>query len=142
MSPASSADIGPSRLFHENNDNGFQQSKFSRTLIKCLIFAVVFVLSATVCLTYTYMRPAVYESRANLLLSPDLPGGDTNMTGGAAIQDVAVQSQVLLSRDLLMQVLEKLSENKGSSEAMPAELSALKNMLGVTQVENSTIVNL
>ena len=110
--PPSSVDIGPNRLFHENNNTGFQQSKFSSTLIKCLIFAVVFVLSAAICLTYTYMRPAVFESRAKLLLSPDLAGSEATMAGGAAIQDIAVQSQVLLSRDLLTQVLEKLPENK------------------------------
>ena len=140
--PQSSVDIDTGRLFHENNDIGFQQPKFSRTLIKCLIFTITFILSAAVCLTYTYMRPAVYESRADLLLSPDLTGSAANMEGGAAIQDIAVQSQVLLSRDLLTQVLEKLSEDKGNTETIPADLSALKNMVRVTPVENSTIVNL
>jgi len=135
-------DIGPSRPFQENSDSGFQQQKLSRTRIKSLIFAVVFVLSAAISLAYTYMRPAIYESSANLLLSPDLPGGENSMAGGAAIQDVAVQSQVLLSRDLLTQVLEKLSKNSESMKAIPANLLELKNMVRVTPVENSTIVRL
>ena len=142
MPPPSSVDTGPGRHFHENNDIGFQQPKFSRTLIKCLIFSVIFILSATASLTYTFMRPAVYESRADLLLSPDLAGSNGNMEGGTAIQDVAVQSQVLLSRDLLTQLLGKLSENRGSTETIPSNLSDLKNMVRVTSVENSTIVNL
>ena len=140
--PPSSVDIGPGRLFHENNDIVFQQPKYSRTLIKCLIFTVIFVLSAIASLTYTFMRPAIYESRAELLLTPDLAGSNGNMEGGTAIQDVAVQNQVLLSRDLLTQLLGKLSENRGITETIPSNLSDLKNMVRVTSVENSTIVNL
>ena len=141
MPPSSYVDTGPGRLFHENN-MGFQTPKFSRTMVKTIIFAVVFLLTASICLTYTFMRPAIYESSADLLLTPDLPGGDANMEGGAAIQDVAVQSQVLLSRELLTRLFEKLTGGDEGTEGMPADMSALKNMVRVTQVENSTIVKL
>ncbi len=142
MPPLSSDDMGPGRIFHENSKIGFQKSKFGRTPIKFLIFAVVFILSAAVSLTYTFMRPAVYESSASLLLSPELSGNGANLEGGAAIQDVAVQSQVLLSRDLLTQVLDKLSEKKENAEVIPVSLSTLKNMVRVTPVENSTIIKM
>ncbi len=142
MPPPSSVEIGPGRLLHENNDKDFQRSKFSRTLIKSLIFAIVFLLSAAVSLSYNYMRPAIYESRADLLLSPDFTGSIVDVNSGAAIQDIAVQSQILLSRDLLAEVLAELSNNNENNEAIPADLPNLKNMIQVTQVENSTIVNL
>lgn len=102
-----------------------------------LVFIAVFTLTAAVSLLYLYSRPALYRSSAMLLTS-----AMTAIDKEASIADaqkVAIQKQVLLSRELLEATLTRLAEKKPAAQTAltPAEL---ENLLTVTPVPNTNLV--
>jgi uncharacterized protein involved in exopolysaccharide biosynthesis len=65
----------------------------------------IFIISASVALIYSYSRPAVYQSVAELIIAPRNPNLRDQDT---STHDIELQRQILLSRDLLTKVLENL----------------------------------
>lgn len=106
---------------------------------RILVFLFIFIVSASVSLVYLYSRPAVYQSDAELIIAsrnPNLRDQDTSP------HDIALQRQVLLSRDFLTKVLESLSNETQFPELGELTLSAMRSMLQVQTDSDSAIIKL
>lgn len=90
-------------------------------------------------MAYSFKRPAIYESHANLLIEPQDPDRRDQDTSS---HDIALQSQVLLSRDLLMSVLDTLPPDGTHNESESLTLSSLRPMLSVISVPDSAVIKL
>jgi polysaccharide biosynthesis transport protein len=110
-----------------------------RTWQRLLLFASTFIISAAVSLTYTFIRPAVYASNANLLIESQDPNKRDQETSD---HDLALQREVLMSRELLTKVLETLPKSVNASESEPLTLDSLKSMLTVLNEKNSAVIKL
>ena len=101
------------------------------------IFAIVFLMSATVSLVYNYSRPAVYRSSATLLTSAmtaiDRESGDPD------IQHVAIQRQFLLGHELIADTLARL---KASAADKSLTTSDIQNLLHVEPVADTNLVEI
>lgn len=114
----------------------------SRTRKKLLIFICVFLLTALVGLTYTFTRPAIYQSDATLQLVPADTPRNTITVASSFAQEAALQLQALMSRELLTRLLDHLSQAGFSSRTAPHNLQTAQQMLHVIPVENSAIIKL
>ncbi len=104
------------------------------------IFTIVFALSGLLGLAYTFMRPAVFESSAILVMSATAAGEDPTQVN--RVERVALQREVLNSRSLLTQVLENLSHVTGPRNGLPRTVGELHDMLSVTPVGDAGILEL
>lgn len=136
----------PSRFYIPSDhivDDNYQTDRLrpqaNRTWKRLLLFASIFILSATVSLSYTFKRPAIYESSAELLIESQDPNQRDQDT---STHDIALQHQILLSRDLLIKVLDSLPPVENNHELDPLTLSSLQPMLKVTSVADSAIIKL
>jgi len=104
---------------------------------RLIIFAAVFLVSALAGLAYTFMRPAVYQSTATLLLAPTVtpdPTAASTASSGGNREDIdpqyiAVQGQILISQELLSRLHERLTAIGTSPDGLPASVAELSSRL-------------
>lgn len=104
------------------------------------IFLAVAAISLLISLSYTFLRPAIYESRATLLVTPpviDERFGDISNT-----QHVELELQHLAGYSLLARVLEALSTADNRGDAAGLTLTELDEMLAAVPVANTNLVEL
>ena len=123
-----------------------------------MVFTIVFVLACAASLSYVFLRQAIYQSTATLRLtlpsatpaaipSGTVPGAasqgqqtvsGTDQTSGS---DLEAEVQVLTSRPLLAQVLERLRNGPVVPEGGADSLSALRNMISVDVQKDAGLVD-
>ena len=79
------------------------------------IFLSVVVISLLVSLAWTFLRPAIYESRATLLVTP--PVLDERLSEVSNTQHVELELQYLAGHSLLARVLTALSSQPDAAAA-------------------------
>jgi succinoglycan biosynthesis transport protein ExoP len=101
------------------------------------IFLSVVAISLLVSLAWTFLRPAIYESRATLLVTP--PVLDERLGEVSNTQHVELELQYLAGHSLLARVLDALSSQP---EAAGLTLSDLDEMLQAVPVASTNLVEL
>ena len=104
------------------------------------IFLSVVVISLLISLSYTFLRPAIYESRATLLVTPPLV--DERRSDVSNAQHVELELQYLAGHSLLARVHEALSTADSRADAAGLTLPDLDEMLEAVPVENTNLVEL
>jgi len=105
-----------------------------------IIFGIVFVISATIGLTYTYSRPAIYRSSATLLTSAMTAiDRESNV---ADIQHVAIQKQILLGYELVAETLSRLKASATNNSLPQFTASDIRNLLDVVPVAETNLVEI
>lgn len=104
------------------------------------IFAVVFLVSATIGLVYNYSRPAVYRSSATLLTSAMTPVD--RESSEADIQHVAIQRQILLGHELIAETLSRLKAEATNKSFLRLTTSDIQNLLNVKPVAETNLVEI
>jgi uncharacterized protein involved in exopolysaccharide biosynthesis len=105
-----------------------------------IIFAIVFLISATIGLTYTYSRPAIYRSSATLLTSA-MTAIDRD-SKVADIQHVAIQKQILLGHELVAETLSRLKASATNDALLQLTTSDIRNLLDVEPVASTNLVEI
>ena len=101
------------------------------------IFLSVFAVSLLVSLAWTLLRPAIYESRATLLVTP--PVLDERLGAVSNTQHVELEIQYLAGHSLLARVLDTL---RSQAETVDLTLSDLDGMLQAAPVANTNLVEM
>jgi uncharacterized protein involved in exopolysaccharide biosynthesis len=118
----------------------FNQTDTIRNRRRIRIFLSVVLISLLISLSWTLLRPAIYESRATLLVTPPLINerrGEVSNT-----QHVELELQYLAGHSLLARVLETLSLADSRDDAAGLVLPDLEEMLHAVPVENTNLVEL
>ena len=127
-------------VYSDNPYPGFDPLARERNRRRIRIFLSVVAISLVISLSYTFLRPAVYESRATLLVTPpvidELAGDVTNA------QHVELELQSLTRHTLLSGVLEKLSDADSQIDVSDLTLPDLQEMLAAASVDNTNLVEL
>ncbi|MDD2800933.1 MAG: integrase [Methylococcales bacterium] len=105
-----------------------------------VIFVIVFLLSASIGLTYTYSRPAIYRSAATLLTSA-MTAIDRESTP-ADIQHVAIQKQILLGHELIGETLSRLKDSATTDYLQQLTAHDIEKFLIVEPVEGTNLVEI
>lgn len=131
----------PQIEFPPNNDfgslAGFNQRPWFRSP-RFIIFGLVFLVSATIGLSYTYSRPAIYRSSATLLTSAMTAiDRDSNV---ADIQHVAIQKQILLGDEIVTETLVRLKASGATNALLPLAASDIRNIMDVEAVTETNLV--
>ena len=121
---------------HRPTPPRYETNRFWKRLI---LFAVVFAVCAILSLAFTFKRPAIYESSSLLLIEPKDPNTRDQDTSA---YDIALQEQVLLSRNLLTTVSKSLSLPAYTGDMESLKFSSLRPMLRVTTQADSAVVQL
>ena len=104
------------------------------------IFLATVVISLLISLSYTFLRPAVYESSAILLVTP--PAIDERASDVTNAQHVELELQFLTRHTLLSDVLDILSSDGSQVDVSGLTLPDLQEMLAAVAVENTNLVEL
>ena len=118
----------------------FDTADTTRNRRRTRIFLSVVVISLLISLSYTFLRPAIYESRATLLVIP--PVIDERLGEVSNTQHVELELQHLAGHSLLTGVLETLSTTDGRGDAAGLDLTELEEMLEAVPVANTNLVEL
>lgn len=104
------------------------------------IFLLVLVGSLLASLSWTFLRPAVYQSSATLLVTPPV----INERAGdiANSQHVELQRQVLLGNELRQAILDTLAKDEGRAAAASLTAPELEEMIDAVPVENTNLIRL
>ncbi len=104
------------------------------------IFLSVLIISLLISLSYTLLRPAIYESRATLLVTP--PATDERLSDISNTQHVELELQHLAGHSLLATVLETLSSANDLDGVSGLTVYDLDEMLEAVPVANTNLVEL
>ncbi|HAJ91016.1 MAG TPA: hypothetical protein DCO71_00070 [Gammaproteobacteria bacterium] len=118
----------------------FDDTDTGRNWRRKRIFLAVVAISLLLSLAYTFLRPAIYESRATLLVTPPLV--DERRSEVSNAQHVDLELQYLAGHSLLARVLEALSTADNRADAAGLTLPDLDEMLQAVPVENTNLVEL
>ena len=118
----------------------FNHTDTTRNRRRIRIFLSVVVISLLISLSYTLLRPAIYESRATLLVTPPLV--DERRSEVSNTQHVELELQYLAGHSLLARVLGALSTADSRADAAGITLPDLDEMLEAVPVENTNLVEL
>ena len=130
---------------HPKDVTGVQSHDFSPYYQKTkngkriLIFFIIFITGSLICTLYSYHRPAVYQCDAKLMIesaSSALRIQDTSP------QKIALQTQVLLSRELLSKVVDDIGDENMFSELAGMTIPAMRSMIQVQTIPDSAIIKL
>lgn len=127
-------------VYSDSQDPGFDPVALARNRKRIRIFLSTVVISLSISLSYTFLRPAIYESSATLLVTPpviDDRAGDVTNT-----QHVELELQFLIGHTLLSGVLEKLSSADLLSDTPGLTLPELQEMLAAVSIENTNLIEL
>lgn len=109
---------------------------------RVLVFFSVFLLCAALSLTYTYMRPAVYSASARIQVTPSEKLPDGAVARPDSPQALLVELQILNSRPVLEKVVKRLQEQGELQGLGPDPVLAVQDMLTVTRVQDTNVVQL
>jgi len=118
----------------------FANTDVLRNRRRIRIFLFVVVVSLLISLSFTLLRPAIYESRATLLVTPPLV--DEHRGEVSNTQHVELELQYLAGHSLLARVLETLSTADSRAEVGGLTLPDLNEMLEAMPVANTNLVEL
>jgi len=118
----------------------FDDADTTRNRRRIRIFLAVVATSLLISLSYTFLRPAIYESRATLLVTPPLVDDRRSEVSNA--QHVELELQYLAGHSLLARVLEALSIAGNGGDAAGLTLPDLDEMLEAVPVANTNLVEL
>jgi succinoglycan biosynthesis transport protein ExoP len=104
------------------------------------IFLSAVAVSSLISLSYTFLRPAIYESHATLLVTPPVINERMGETSNA--QHVRLQLQSLTSHGLLSRVLEEVSASGSLLDTSGLTLPVLQGMLSAVSVDNTHLIAL
>jgi uncharacterized protein involved in exopolysaccharide biosynthesis len=127
-------------FYSENQYPGFDPFTRDRNRRRIRIFLSAVAISLLAGLSYTFLRPAIYESRATLLVNP--PAIDERAGEVTNMQHVELELQSLTRYTLLSGVLEKLSAAGSQVDVSGLTLPDLQEMLAAVPVENTNLVEL
>lgn len=105
-----------------------------------LIFLLVFAVCLSGSLYYVFQRPAVYRATASLLTVA--PPEFDQQSGEADTQHVTIQSQLLLGKPLLEQLLAGLRSSDQFGVYADLSLQRLRRLLSVVPVPDTNLVEL
>jgi len=117
--------------------SGMDDADSMRNRRRKRIFLSVFAVSLLVSLAWTLLRPAIYESRATLLVTPPLL--DERLGEVSNTQHVELELQYLAGHSLLARVLQALSSHP---DAAGLTLSDLDEMLQAVPVASTNLVDM
>ena len=104
------------------------------------LFLSVLIVSLLISLAYTFMRPAVYQSKATLLVTP--PVINEQLGDISNSQHVELERQALLSHAMLSATLDTLADEGGRTDADEITLARLDEMLDVLAVNDTNLIEL
>jgi uncharacterized protein involved in exopolysaccharide biosynthesis len=104
------------------------------------LFVSVLAASLLVSLAYTFMRPAVYQSKATLLVTP--PVINEQLGDISNSQHVELERQALISHAVLGATLDKLVGEDGQIDVDETRLVGLDEMLDVVPVNDTNLIEL
>lgn len=107
---------------------------------RLVVFLVVFLPTLLAGLSYVWLREPVYQSRAALLTVA--PAAIDQPETEASTQHVTIQRQLLLGSPLLQSVMARLRAGDELSEPPDLTVSELQNMLAVSPVADTNLVEL
>jgi succinoglycan biosynthesis transport protein ExoP len=119
---------------------GYDPQTRERNRRRIGIFLIVVIVSLLIGFSYTFLRPAVYESSATLLITP--PAIDERANDVTNAQHVELELQFMTRHALLSEVLDTLSAEGQRLENHGFSLSDLQEMLVAIPVENTNLVRL
>lgn len=134
--------LPPIEIFPDNSFNSpyeFKQRLWFRSP-RLIIFATVFLISTAIGLTYNYSRLAVYRSSATLLTSA-MTAIDRE-SSVADIQHVAIQKQILLGYELLVETLSRLKALTTDGSVHQLTASDIRTLLNVKPVAETNLVEI
>jgi uncharacterized protein involved in exopolysaccharide biosynthesis len=102
------------------------------------VFLGVFAVACLLGITYTFMRPAVYQSTAILVMASPVAGEQGDQASRS--ERVALQREILTSHSLLIKVLDELSPIEGSRDGLPRTVDDLNDMISVSAVGEAEIL--
>lgn len=111
---------------------------------RVLLFVAVFSLSFIVSLILDLSRPEVYRASAMLLFTGADATDEEGNAGAApaAVNDVGVQSQLLMTHSMLSEVLDRLRTESPGALSVPGSTEALRQQLKVVQQSDSGLLEL
>lgn len=127
-------------VYPDSQYPGFDPVSLARNRRRILIFLSAVVASLAITLSYTFLRPAIYESNATVLVTP--PVIDERAGDVTNAQYVELELQFLIGHTLLSRVLEKLSGAGLLANTVDFTLPDLQEMLAVASVENTNLIRL
>jgi uncharacterized protein involved in exopolysaccharide biosynthesis len=104
------------------------------------LFLSVLAISLLISLSYTFLRPAVYESHATLLVTPPVIDQQAGEVSNA--QHTRLQLRALTSHSLLSRVLEALPADGAPVDTSGLTLPVLQEMLNAMPVDNTHLITL
>ena len=107
---------------------------------RLILFLSVLIASLLISLAYTFLRPAVYQSKATLLVTP--PVINEQLGDVSNSQHVELERQVLLSHAMLSATLDKLVAEGGQTDVNESTLARFDEMLDVIPVNNTNLIEL
>ncbi|MDD5578905.1 MAG: integrase [Methylobacter sp.] len=133
----------PIEIFSKNSYSPyeFKKSLWLRSP-RLIIFTIVFLISAAIGLTYIYSRPAIYRSSATLLTSA-MTAIDRE-SSVADIQHVAIQKQILLGHELIVETLSRLKAliTNESDPVQQLTVADIRKLLNVEPVAETNLVEI
>jgi succinoglycan biosynthesis transport protein ExoP len=124
---------------YANSQTGPRNAVMRRRVI---VFFSVFTACALASLTYNFMRPATYVASARLQVTPTGKLAKADAPEASNTQAILVELQVLNSRPLLEKVVARLTE-QGALEGINADaVLAVQDMLKVTRVEGTGVIQI
>jgi uncharacterized protein involved in exopolysaccharide biosynthesis len=109
---------------------------------RIIVFCAVFLVSAIASLTYTFMRPAIYLASARLQVTPAAKMPRAEAPAADSTPAVLVELQILNSRPLLEKVVARLAEQGDLSSIHSDPVLAVQDMLKVTRVEGTNVIQI
>jgi uncharacterized protein involved in exopolysaccharide biosynthesis len=152
--PNSYLEENQEHLYPVGSEPAHHQVTAKRNRYRLGIFGAVFILSALVGLSYTFMRPEVYQSTATLLIAapavaspvsanataPAAPASSVDRTGG--VTDAHQVAVMLTSQDLLAHLHERLVAAGMPRESLPDSVAGLHRRLEAIPFEDANMVEL
>jgi len=117
-----------------------EDSNRLRNRRRLVLFLSVLITSLLVSLAYTFMRPAVYQSKVTLLVTPPLINEQLGDISNS--QHVELERQALLSRNVLSATLDKLVDEHGRTDVDGVTLLRLDEMLNVVPINGTNLIEL
>jgi uncharacterized protein involved in exopolysaccharide biosynthesis len=133
----------PQIEIYPNNGFNLQPDLFQQPWFRShrlIVFAIVFLVSAAIGLTYNYSRPAIYRSSTTLLTSA-MTAIDRDSTA-ADVQHVAIQKHLLLAHEQLAETLARLKASAAANAAIKLTVSDIENLLTVEPVPDTNLVEI
>jgi succinoglycan biosynthesis transport protein ExoP len=127
-------------VYPDNPYPGYDTHTRERNRKRIGIFLFGLIVSLLISLSYTFLRPAVYESSATLLITP--PAIDEQANDVTNAQHVELELQFLTRHTLLSEVLDTLSAEGQQIDGHELSLPDLQEMLVAMPVENTNLVRL